>query len=83
MEAVKPEMDALERLQEERPELDRLITDASVTAARIRELHAPEGFGEEQHCGLCALHGESEWPCLTVKALDPWRWNKDGVNLYE
>ena len=64
------------------PELDSIIAYSAVAAARIRTLHKPEGFGEEQHCIRCVRNGEAVYPCLTVKALDPWRWGKDGRNLY-
>lgn len=73
----------LERFREERSAVDEIIVDGAMTAHRIRKLHACAGFGEEQHCVLCVLHGEHEWPCLTVKALDPWRWTEGGSNRYE
>lgn len=80
-----PEADRieLERLREERRAVDEIISDGQMTAHRIRRLHNIDGFGNEQHCVLCVQHGEQEWPCLTVKALDPWRWTTEGANRYE
>lgn len=64
---------------EERRELDALVTSMAVAEHRIRMLHKPEGWGDDMRCGICNCHGDRTWPCRTVKALEPWRWDVEGV----
>lgn len=49
----------------------------SVTAAerapidRALALHeVTEGADGSRYCGLCSNHGDTNWPCVTVQALD-------------
>lgn len=63
---------------DERREMDAVITSMSISQHRILLLHTPEGWGRAMRCTLCKHHGDTIWPCRTVKALEPWRWDVEG-----
>lgn len=59
-------------------ELDALVSAMAIAEYRVRQLHKPKGWGEGMRCSLCVKHGDGVWPCMTLKALEPWRWDKEG-----
>lgn len=69
--------------EEEVRALDELISQGAISAHRIRQLHKPKGWGEKMRCSLCSRHGDRVWPCMTLKALEPWRWDEKGNNRYD
>lgn len=57
------------QLRDERDRARRVAVKLEQQVAAVAALHVYNA--EADYCDLCASHGDTEWPCATIRALGP------------
>lgn len=71
----------VDRLRARVAELEAELVGARSSVDRVRALHEQlGGRGEDAYCYVCSDHGDIDWPCATVAAIDdtPYRCSLHG-----